>query len=67
MAGTCVATAASNEAFDADLKSRHAAWGLRWLGAVEREAAAHGFVLREVIDMPANNVLVCFRRTATGS
>lgn len=62
-----VATAASNEAFDADLKSRHAAWGLRWLGAVEREAAARGFVLREVIDMPANNVLVCFRRTATGS
>ena len=61
-----VATAASNEAFDADLKSRHPEWGLRLLGAVEREAAAQGLVLRDVIDMPANNLLVSFRRMATG-
>jgi Protein of unknown function (DUF938) len=62
-----VATAASNDAFDADLKSRNPSYGLRWLGAVEREAAAQGLLLRDVIDMPVNNLLASFRRTATGS
>jgi SAM-dependent methyltransferase len=55
-----VATAPSNEAFDADLKARHAEWGLRRLSAVEREAAAQALVLREVIEMPANNLLLAF-------
>jgi SAM-dependent methyltransferase len=62
-----VATAASNDAFDADLRSRNPSWGLRWLGAVEREAAAQGLLLHDVIDLPANNLLVSFRRTATGA
>jgi Protein of unknown function (DUF938) len=62
-----VPSAASNEAFDADLKSRDPAWGLRWLGAVEREAAAQGLLLRDVIDLPANNLLVSFARKATGA
>lgn len=53
-------TAASNIAFDADLKSRDPAWGLRRLADVA--AAAAGFATPVVIDMPANNFCVLFRR-----
>lgn len=53
-------TAPSNEAFDADLKARNPQWGLRSLSAVEREAAAHGLALHEVVTLPANNRLVVF-------
>ncbi len=55
-----VPTAPGNQAFDVDLKSRNAEWGLRLLSAVEREAAAVGLVLHEVIVMPANNLLLVF-------
>ena len=55
-----VATAPSNQAFDADLKARNPEWGLRDLAAVEREAAAVGLALREVVTMPANNLLLVF-------
>jgi Protein of unknown function (DUF938) len=53
-------TAPSNEAFDADLRSRDSRWGLRALDDVEREAAAQGLSLREVAPMPANNLLLVF-------
>jgi SAM-dependent methyltransferase len=55
-----VPTAPSNEAFDADLKSRHPQWDLRALHDVEREAAAQGLALHEVMAMPANNLLLVF-------
>ena len=55
-----VATAPSNEAFDADLKARNPEWGLRSLADVKREAAARGLALQEVIALPANNLLVSF-------
>lgn len=55
-----VPTAPSNEAFDADLKSRDPQWGLRALPDVEREAAAQGLALHEVVAMPANNLLLVF-------
>lgn len=58
-----VATAPSNEAFDADLKARNPEWGLRSLAAVEREAAAAGLVLRQVLALPANNLLLAFTPT----
>jgi SAM-dependent methyltransferase len=57
---TAVPTAPSNEAFDADLRSRHPQWGLRALHDVEREAAAQGFSLHDVVAMPANNLLLLF-------
>lgn len=53
-------TAPSNEAFDTDLRARNPQWGLRSLSAVEREAAAHGLALHEVVTLPANNRLVVF-------
>lgn len=55
-------TAPSNEAFDASLRARDPAWGLRELGDVESEAAGHELVLDEVVDMPANNISALFRR-----
>ena len=55
-------TAPSNDAFDRDLRQRDAEWGVRDLEAVTALAAAHGFAAPEVIDMPANNLSLAFRR-----
>ncbi|MCW2238292.1 class I SAM-dependent methyltransferase [Azospirillum canadense] len=53
-------TAPSNAEFDASLKARNPAWGVRDLGEVGR--AATGFTLSEVVEMPANNLTVLLRR-----
>lgn len=55
-------TAPSNLAFDADLRARHPAWGLRRLGDVAEQAALAGLALHERVDMPANNLLLAWRR-----
>jgi hypothetical protein len=60
-----VPTAAGNLAFDADLRTRDPAWGLRRLSAVADEALKAGLMLQERQDMPANNVMLRFARTAT--
>jgi SAM-dependent methyltransferase len=57
-----VATAASNLAFDADLRKRDADWGLRDLGAVQAAAAAQGLEWVERVALPANNLLLRWRR-----
>lgn len=54
--------APSNAAFDADLRRRDPAWGLRDLAAVQAEAAKAGLTGAERVSMPANNLLVVFRR-----
>jgi len=53
-----VETAPSNVAFDADLRARNPAWGLRRLDDVANEAEAAGLGLREHEPMPANNRMV---------
>jgi SAM-dependent methyltransferase len=55
-------TAPSNEAFDADLRRRNPAWGVRDLDEVARAAEAAGLRPDGVVDMPANNLSVVFRR-----
>ncbi|TXI20979.1 MAG: DUF938 domain-containing protein [Roseateles sp.] len=55
-------TAPSNLAFDDDLKARDPAWGLRRLADVAHEAAVVGLVLRERVQMPANNLLLVWGR-----
>ncbi len=55
-------TAPSNEAFDAQLRSQNAAWGIRDLADVRALAERHGFALAETVPMPANNLSVVFRR-----
>lgn len=55
-------TAPSNEAFDADLRRRDPAWGVRDLDEVACAAEAAGLRPDGVVEMPANNLSVVFRR-----
>lgn len=57
-----VRTAASNLAFDADLRRRDVRWGLRRLADVAAEATAAGLDLRERVAMPTNNLLLVWRK-----
>lgn len=54
--------APSNAAFDADLRARHPAWGLRRLADVVQAAAQAGLALEERLALPANNLLLRFGR-----
>jgi Protein of unknown function (DUF938) len=56
--------APSNAVFDADLRSRDAAWGLRRLSDVTDQAQAAGLRFRERRPMPANNLLLVFDKAA---
>ena len=55
-------TGPGNAAFDAELRARDPAWGVRDLEAVADAAREHGFGPPGVTGMPANNLLVVFRR-----
>jgi len=59
-----VHTAPSNEAFDASLKTRNNAWGVR---DIEHDLAPlaqkHALTLDTVVEMPANNLSLIFRRS----
>jgi SAM-dependent methyltransferase len=57
-------TAPSNQRFDQHLRSQDARWGVRDLDAIAVEAAGHGLVLDEIVEMPANNLSVIFRKRA---
>lgn len=56
-------TAPSNEAFELWLKERDPRYGVRDVADVEAAAAAHGLCLREVVEMPANNLSLVFEHT----
>lgn len=56
------ATAPSNFAFDQSLKARNSSWGVRALGDVAALAEAHGFMFDQRIAMPANNLVLTFRK-----
>ena len=55
-----IPTAESNEAFELWLKERSPDYGLRFVEDVA--AAAQGFALEVVVEMPANNLSLVFRR-----
>lgn len=57
-----IPSAASNLAFDADLKHRDPEWGLRRVEDFAEAAVARGFELAETRAMPANNLMLHFRR-----
>ena len=59
-------TAPSNAAFDASLKARDPAWGVRDLEEVVKLAGLHGLALRRTVAMPANNLSVIFIRAKLG-
>jgi hypothetical protein len=48
-------TAESNARFDVSLKSRNPAWGVRDMEEIESVAGESGLLLRQAIEMPANN------------
>jgi hypothetical protein len=54
-------TAGSNAAFDAALRAKNPAWGVRDLEAVSAEAGRHGLALARRIAMPANNLILIYR------
>lgn len=58
-----VPTAESNIAFDANLRARDPAWGLRDTDRVKAAADAAGLAFAERRAMPANNIMLLFRRT----
>lgn len=57
-----VRTATSNLAFDASLKARNPAWGLRDRAELDKLASAAGFVRSARHVMPANNLTLVYRR-----
>jgi SAM-dependent methyltransferase len=56
-------TAPSNEKFDADLRAHNPEWGLRDIDELAEVANRIGFALAEIVDMPANNFSLVFRKT----
>jgi SAM-dependent methyltransferase len=58
-----VPTAPGNLSFDRSLRERNPAWGIRTLEDVSHEAKRAGLALRERHAMPANNLLLVFRRS----
>lgn len=55
-------TAPSNAAFDASLRQRNPEWGVRDLEDVISVAKKQGFIVQEIVAMPANNLSVIFVR-----
>ncbi|WP_414712569.1 DUF938 domain-containing protein [Sphingobium sp.] len=57
-----VDTAPSNVAFDASLKARDPRWGLRAMEDVIAAAQAQGLAFDLLVEMPANNLSLLFRK-----
>lgn len=57
-----VPTSPGNQAFDDSLREQDPAWGLRTREAVEDQARQAGLHLHHRLPMPANNLLLVFRR-----
>ena len=56
-------TAEGNVAFDASLRARNPEWGLRDVDAVKAAAAEAGLSFAERRAMPANNLMLLFRKS----
>jgi hypothetical protein len=56
-------TAVSNAVFDTSLRGNNPEWGVRDIEAVQKLAANAGLVLGEIVEMPANNLILMFERS----
>lgn len=56
-------TAVSNAVFDTSLRDGNPEWGVRDVEELERVAHGVGLKLAEVIEMPANNLILVFDRS----
>jgi SAM-dependent methyltransferase len=54
--------APSNAAFDMSLRARNPSWGVRDIVDLERLGELSGLILRETIEMPANNRTLVFAK-----
>ena len=52
----------SNELFDKSLKVRNNNWGVRNLEEVNQEAIINGFQQKQLIKMPANNLILIYKK-----
>ena len=59
-------TAESNQRFDERLRGEDARWGVRDLDDVAALAGSEGFQAPEIVEMPANNLSLVFRRETRG-
>jgi Protein of unknown function (DUF938) len=57
-------TALSNAVFDTSLREGNPEWGVRDILDLEKLASSAGLVLQETVDMPANNLILVFGRSA---
>ncbi|MFT4055875.1 MAG: DUF938 domain-containing protein [Novosphingobium sp.] len=57
-----IALAPSNAAFDEDLKRRNSEWGLRSVETVRACALDNGLAFDRIVEMPANNLMLVFRK-----
>jgi len=57
-------TAESNAAFDKSLRAQNPEWGVRDLDDVVAVASAQNLTLKQIYQMPANNLSVVFERSA---
>lgn len=55
-------TALSNAAFDTSLRNGNPEWGVRDVEQLEKVARSVGLELSEVVEMPANNLILIFSR-----
>lgn len=60
-------TAPSNAAFDASLKARDPSWGVRDVAEVASAGEAHGLILQDIVEMPANNLSLVFGKADAAS
>ena len=51
--------------FDEQLRGANPEWGVRDLETVKDAARLQGLTLEEVVEMPANNLTIVFRRTGS--
>jgi hypothetical protein len=61
-----IETVPSNLAFDADLKARDPEWGLRRVEDFVAAASAEKLHFNDWRRMPANNLMMLFRRSESG-
>ena len=60
-------TAPSNAAFDKSLREQNPEWGVRDIGDLEKLAANAGLKPVEIVEMPANNLILVFERSKRSS
>ena len=57
-------TSQSNYFFDNSIKIKNCLWGIKNLEEVSYEGKKNGFFQEKIISMPANNLLIIYRKVS---